>query len=157
MKQMIILFDIDYTLFRTDLFKKSNLQKHANFREVNSVLRELSQKASLGILSEGLSDFQRNKLFMTSIDKYFQKDYVHINEKKETVLEEILNKYKKNSLFLVDDKLSILYLAKKISPSVFTVWIKRGPYASSQNPIPDFTPDAIIENLKELITIISKH
>ncbi len=155
-KPKIVLFDIDYTLFNTGIFKKTNLKKHFVYNEVNNVLAELSKVAILGIFSEGDLEFQKNKLLKTGIQKHFLKDYTHIAEKKEEMLRKILQKYKNNKIFLVDDKLSILHLAKTISPSLFTIWVKRGIYAKNQKEIPGFKPDAAVGNLRRIIFIIHK-
>ena len=150
----IVLFDIDYTLFDTDVFKKSELKKHSIYNEVEEVLKKVSEIADLGIFSQGVLDFQNNKLKKTDIRKYFKEGYIHIVEEKEPNLLEVLSKYKNHELFLVDDKLTVLYKAKMLMPSVFTVWIKRGIYAECQKPIKNFVPDAIITNLMELLSII---
>ena len=150
----VILFDIDYTLFNTDIFKQSQLRTHAVYDEVYDVLKELSKIAQLAIFSEGKINFQKNKLLKTGIQKHFLKGYTHIAEKKEEMLRRILQKYIDNRVFLVDDKLTILHLAKTISPSLFTIWVKRGIYAKNQKEIPGFKPDATVDNLKRFIFLI---
>ena len=77
-KKPIVLFDIDYTLFDTDHFKKSALTKHKIYEEVRDVLEKLSKIAMLGIFSEGNLEFQRKKLNQTGIEGYFKKDNTHI-------------------------------------------------------------------------------
>lgn len=150
----IVLFDIDYTLFDTDTFKQSNLKKHSLYNEVKDILKQVSKIAQIGIFSEGKIDFQKEKLFHTDIHSLFDKDLIHIVEKKDEVLKKVLEKYQHKQLILVDDKLTVLYLAKKHFPNVKTIWIKRGKYALSQEPIKDFDPDAIIENLSKLVKVI---
>ena len=49
-----------------------------------------------------------------------------------------------------------LHNAKTNNPSVFTIWIKRGPFAQDETLLSNFSPDAIVANLKEVIPIISK-
>lgn len=155
MKKKMVLFDIDYTLFNTATFKKTKLQKHTAYNEVENVLEQLLKIASLGIFSEGELEFQKSKLIKTNIQKYFLKRHTHIVEKKDAILRSLLLKYKNKKLFLVDDKLTILHKAKRIMPSVFTIWVKRGIYAKSQKPIENFTPNAIIKNLKELTSTVA--
>lgn len=152
----IILFDIDYTLFNTDLFRNSQFKKHTVYEEVKDVLLQLSKIATLGIFSEGETEFQKKKIKKTRIQKYFSKNHIHIVGVKEKYLEETLTKYKGTNFFLVDDKLSILHKAKNIFPSVYAIWVKRGKYAKNQKDIEGFIPDAIIENLKEIISLIKK-
>jgi len=151
----IVLFDIDYTLFDTDIFKESGLKKHSVYNEVNDVLTKLSRIAILGIFSEGDLEFQENKLLKTGIQKHFDKDYIHIAEKKEEILKKIIQKYINNRVFLVDDKLSILHLAKNISFPLFTIWVKRGMYAINQKEISGFKPDAVVNDLKEIVPLIT--
>lgn len=150
----IVLFDIDYTLFDTALFKESRLLKHKIYKEVIDVLNSLSQIAILGIFSEGDTDFQKKKLKETNIDKYFAKDHTHIVLKKIDDLKTILKKYEDRKIFFVDDKLDILFDAKKLSPEVFTIWVKRGFYAKKQKEIPGFAPNATITNLKQIIKVV---
>lgn len=154
MNKKIVLFDIDYTLFDTGAFKESNLTKHSVYDEVHKVLEDLSKTSNLGIFSEGVLNFQKDKLVKTGIQKYFGEEYVHIVEKKDITIEKILMKYKDDTLILVDDKLTVLRDAKRILPTVFTVWVKRGIYASTQEPIEDFVPYATINDLKDLVSIV---
>lgn len=153
-KNKIVLFDIDYTLFDTDFFKESGLSEHRIYEEVISVLESLSKIAILGIFSEGNIDFQIRKLKETNIEKYFDKDNMHIVLNKLDELRKIFQRHKDRKFFFVDDKLTILADAKKAFPDVFTIWVKRGPFAKMQKPIPDFNPDAQVEGLREIISII---
>jgi len=153
-KKPIVLFDIDYTLFDTDYFKKSSLTKHKIYAEVKDVLEQLSKIAILGIFSEGDLEFQRKKLNQTAIVDYFEKDSMHIVLNKLDEFRTVLKKYEERITFFVDDKLSILHDAKKIFPKVVTIWVKRGIYAQNQKEIPGFKPDAEVETLKEAVLII---
>lgn len=156
-KEILVLFDIDYTLFNTKIYKESNRQTFITYEEVINVLQELKNVAKLGIFSEGEDEFQKTKLLKTGIDTHFEKNYIHIVKEKNTNLEEILTRYKNYQLFFVDDKLTILHSAKLFMPNIFTIWIKRGKYAISQGPIPNFTPDATFANLRDIIPIIVRH
>src|SRR3989344_7893215 len=153
-KKPIVLFDIDYTLFDTAYFKKSYLTKHKVYEEVIDVLEKLSKIAILGIFSEGDLEFQRKKLNQTGIVDYFEKDSVHIVLNKLSEFEKILRKYEDRVTFFVDDKLSILFDAKKIFPKVVAIWVKRGVYAENQKEIPGFKPDAEVESLSEVVKIV---
>lgn len=152
----IVLFDIDYTLFDTDFFKESGLSEHRIYEEVISVLESLSKIAKLGIFSEGNISFQIRKLKETNIEKYFAEDNTHIVLNKLDELEGIFQRYKNRKFFFVDDKLTILSDAKKAFPDVFTIWVKRGPFAQSQKEIPGFKPDAEVKTLSKVIKIISQ-
>ena len=150
LNKSIILFDIDYTLFDTSLFKNSKLSQFALYEEVFSVLNYLSKNSILGIFSEGDKDLQVRKLKETGIENLLNKDHIHISENKENLINEIVKNYKDSTLVIIDDKLDILFKIKKLLPSSKVVWVKRGVYAENQKPIPDFSPDFIIDNLNEI-------
>jgi phosphoglycolate phosphatase-like HAD superfamily hydrolase len=152
--EIIILLDIDNTLFNTVKLKASNLSHFELFDEVNETLEKLAKIATLGILSQGEIAFQNNKLEKTQIKNYFLSEHTHIVQYKIEVMEEILGKYKgKAKVYFIDDWLEMLRVAKKTDPSVFTIWMKRGEYANSQEET-DFTPDAVVENLTDIIPLI---
>lgn len=154
-KKKIILFDIDYTIFDTDIFKKSLLVDYVLYEEVHEILLKLSKIASLGIFSEGDIVFQRKKLHETKIEKYFLEEHMHLVAHKNEVIEKILNKYEnEGEIFLIDDKLTILFQAFKYHPEIYTVWVKRGIYATNQKPIPGYKPFLEVENLREIIPFI---
>ncbi|MBI2028508.1 MAG: hypothetical protein HYT07_02750 [Candidatus Levybacteria bacterium] len=151
----VVLFDIDYTLFDTDHFKKSYLTKHRIYEEVGNVLKSLSNIAILGIFSEGDLELQKRKLIKTAILNYFEKGNTHIVLNKLVDLKRVLGKYKNRKTFFIDDKLSILCDTKKIFPEVVAIWVKRGVYAKNQKEIAGFKPDAEVEDLKEVVKIIN--
>ncbi len=154
----IILFDIDYTLFDTALFKKTNFSQYSLYEEVPGVLADLSKKLILGIFSQGEEALQNKKLKATKIDHFFQKEHIYIESEKEEKVKIIGEKYKNIHLYMADDKLPLLSLMKKEYPHIFTIWIKRGVYAENQKPLPGFTPDAIMKNLSGIIPLIyQKH
>ena len=153
----VVLFDIDYTLFDTALFKQSELSKSRIYEEVFHVLDNLSNSVTLGIFSKGETLFQKTKLEKTGIMKFFKKENVHIFDDKDINLVKIIDKYKGFKIFFVDDKLEILYSAKKYMPQIITVWVKRGPYAKTQVPIENFTPNVTIDNLSNLYNIVSSN
>lgn len=152
----VVLFDIDYTLFDTAFFKESKPSKHKIYEEVMQVLDSLNIVATLGIFSKGESEFQKTKLEKTGILSLFKKENIHIFDNKAINLIQVIDGYKDSKIFLVDDKLGILYSAKKHMDQVFTIWVKRGPFAENQREISGFKPDAVIEDLEEVVGIISK-
>jgi phosphoglycolate phosphatase-like HAD superfamily hydrolase len=154
-KKKFILFDIDYTLFDTETFKSSALQRYSIYEEVEAVLMQLKQISLLGIFSKGENEFQKTKLKKTGLIKFFAENNIHIFVDKDANLTGILKKYQDLKLFLVDDKLDILFSAKKNMPEITTVWVKRGPFALKQKPIEDFAPDVTIDNLSNLFNIVS--
>lgn len=152
----IILFDIDYTLFDTALFKKTNFKQYSLFKEVPGVLSDLSKKLILGIFSQGEKTLQSSKLKATKIHHLFHEEHIHIELQKEEKIKTIVEKYKNTQLYIADDKLLVLSLMKKQHPKIFTIWIKRGIYAENQKPLPGFTPDAIMEDLSGIVSIIER-
>jgi len=150
----IVFFDIDYTLFNVDIFKKSDLKRYENYQEVENVLKILSKKFSLGIFSEGEENFQREKLNKTGIEKYLDQGHIYIMQGKNLLIKKTFERYKENTIFLVDDKLTILSQVKSIYPNVFTIWVKRGEYAEKQESIKGFIPDVQVTDLNELRNII---
>ncbi|MCL5746743.1 MAG: hypothetical protein M1277_00460 [Patescibacteria group bacterium] len=155
-KKSLALFDIDYTLFDTQSFKDSGFLKYKLYKEVKDVLEKISGLAEVGIFSEGDDNFQREKLKKTLIDAQFDKEKVHIFLNKEDNIDWVLKKYRAFNIFLVDDKLNFLQLAKNINERVFVIWIKRGPYAENQKEISGFKPDATVNNLMEAAEIVRK-
>lgn len=150
----VVLFDIDYTLFDTGAFKDSKRQTYKLYDEVEKVIKQVKNIADVGIFSEGQKDFQHDKLLKTNIKQYIVDDRLHIVAKKDDALKNILSKYKNVKLFLVDDKLSVLDAAKDYMSQIFTIWIKRGMYAESQEDIHGFSPDATVYNLEEIISYV---
>jgi FMN phosphatase YigB (HAD superfamily) len=155
MKNKIVLFDIDYTLFDTDAFKESSLTKFSLYREILPILESLVGIAELGIFSKGENEFQNNKLQQTGVSNFFQQEHVHVFEDKDTNLKNIIEKYKDFKIYFVDDRLATLYNAKTINASVFTIWIKRGPFASDESLLANFSPDVVVDDLKEILSVVS--
>jgi len=150
----IVLFDIDYTLFDTDEFKKSNLTVFKLYEEAESVLEELIQSCEVGIFSEGKDEFQREKLRQTLIHGRFQEKNIHIFLSKDDNIESVLQKHRGDDVFLVDDKLAVLSLAKNLDNNTFVIWVKRGPFAMNEENNQGFVPDATVSNLSEIIPLI---
>ena len=151
--EKVVLFDIDYTLFNTKTFKDSELTEFILYDEVVETLETLGATVRLGIFSEGDLDFQKTKLVKTMIDARFPLEDTHIVESKKATVGDVIARYNKQKLILVDDKLEVLAQAKQISPNVFTIWVKRGPFALST--LSDFKPDKTVETLSEVIGIIT--
>lgn len=150
---LVVLFDIDYTLFDTQIFKKSGLTEFKLYEETMATLETLGATVKLGIFSEGDLDFQKTKLVETMIEEKFEKDYIHIVKSKNDTLDEVLTKYKNKKLVLIDDKIEVLEKAKKFSDNVLTVWVDRGPFA--ENSSSSFTPDKKVKSLSEVVEIVS--
>lgn len=156
-KQKIVLLDIDYTLFNTDLLKESKLTKHELYEEVVEELGKIAEHATLAIFSQGQVEWQMNKLLKTDILKHFRKENIHISLEKKEALKDVLGKYKDCKVYLVDDRPSVLLAAKKKMPSIFAILIDRNAKTRfPEQEIVDYKPDAEVASLKELIAILKK-
>ena len=152
----LVLFDIDYTLFDTASFIKSDLSEYKLYEEVKNVLKKIARISELGIFSEGTYDFQTAKLLETGIIDHFTKNRIHIFTDKKSSIDEVLDKYKKYKIFLVDDKINVLMVAKKTNPSTICIWLKNGPFAERAEGT-DFNADFVLTDLKELEGIIENY
>lgn len=122
------------------------------YKEIMGVLEELSGRVNIGIFSKGETSFQRKKLH--GIKHFFKDHNIHITVDKHKTLPEFTSSHKGKTIYFVDDALDVLHTAKLLSNDITVIWVKRGKYAQKQLPIAGFTPDAIIENLSELIPLI---
>lgn len=156
MKPTLILFDIDYTLFDTDLLKSTDLKVFRPFEEVPHVLTTLSDKCKMGILSEGELQFQTEKLQRTDILHFFDTEYIHIVDNKIERMPDILKKYTNDyQLIIVDDRLEILQKAKTEDISIYVLWVKRGTYALNQPSLDDFKADLEVTTLKNIVSFVT--
>lgn len=153
MEKSLILFDLDYTLFNTDLFKESGFLEYDVYSETTKVLEVLQGKTILGIFSEGEEAPQNEKMRKTNIDRFFDPVNINIVVSKKEAMKKVINRYKDKKIFIVDDRKDMLEIAKKNYSSVTTVWLENGPYAKAQkNGL--YQPDFILKNLNELINIV---
>ena len=135
------------------IFDPKNFQDNIH-EEVLATLSKLTKFGEIGIFSQGDKDFQSAKI--ANFKHLFHKDRVHIILDKKSFMPKAFMNSKGYKVYFVDDILPMLQIAKKINPSVFTIWIKRGRYAMSQKEIPGFTPDAAITSLKEVIGLVQR-
>ncbi|MBI2036268.1 HAD hydrolase-like protein [Candidatus Microgenomates bacterium] len=137
------------------VFAESNFPHELFYKEVKSVLQELSNGAWLGIFSRGYGLLQRGKL--ATIAHLLKKEHIHITLNKEQSLPKLLQKYKDRRLYLIDDALGVLYQAKKLDKNIFTIWVRRGRFAKNQKEIAGFAPDAQVFNLKRVVKLVEKN
>lgn len=157
MQKKVVLFDIDYTLFNTTLYKSSALTSFEIYEEVIEVLTEVGEMALIGIFSEGELDHQLSKLIKTDIKQHFQDEHIHIFTRKLDALMDMLLQYKDRTLYVVDDRLDVLQGIKEADSAIFTIWIKRGEHAELLSEIMGFKPDAEVLNLREIVQIIKEN
>lgn len=143
----VILFDIDYTVFDTANFKNSSLTSFKLYPEVISTLELLSKKFQLGILSKGEKQFQLKKLRETGILNMFDKDLTFIFEDKTIEFKNVMKRFVNLEVWLVEDKVNMLELAKKANPQLKTIWFKNGPFVDLIRS--DFIPDKAISSFAD--------
>ena len=114
-------FQINASKLRKLSFDQAHFYQKSLFPEVNSVLRDLSQKNTLGIYSEGFVEFQIRKLNKAKIIKYFDKSHFYIfrNKLEPSVLKTI----PKNAV-IVDNNINILKVLMKRN-YLRLIWINR--------------------------------
>jgi FMN phosphatase YigB (HAD superfamily) len=125
------------------------------FEESEEVLGTLSKNKTLkiGIFSGGNTNFQKSKI--KEIERHFHKEHIHIFAHKSKELLPVLEKYRNEKLYIIDDQLEILHIAKNSHKNVFTIWAKRGRYALAHKGIPGFRPNLTITNLREIVGVLS--
>lgn len=218
-KQKIILFDIDYTLFNTDLFrdktyprlmdllkqedtpeyhvkvkevekelvvkggyepvgfartlsdalailpKRHELEKlfynpdlydECLYPEVKNLLKILSERKNivLGIVSRGEGTFQRRKIQV--IQSFFSKENIFISLTKVDMIRKILEKFKEDKLFVIDDSAPFLYEIKKQNSNVLAILVEKENRYERKPVAENFVPDAVITNLEEVVTLVDK-
>lgn len=122
-------------------------------KEVLGSLKKLTMVGEVGILSQGDKEFQHAKI--SHFKHLLSTNHINIVKNKKSDMVDVLKNIKTYKIYFVDDMLDMLRTAKKINPRVMTIWMKRGRFAKNQKEIPGFTPDAQVENLSEVVSIIN--
>lgn len=124
---------------------------NAFYPNVEKTLKTLKERGYiLAIFSRGRLSLQGMKL--ESIKSLFTE--IHIFKEKHEKLEEVIGKYKKYKLFIVDDLPKILIQAKKISPDITAIWIKQGYVERNLKEVSEFSPDFTITYPEDLLPIL---
>lgn len=130
--------DIVFELF----YHNEPLYRESLYSEVNEVLEALRDKVTMGIYSEGLVDYQKNKIKRSGIYKYFERNLIFISENK--LGEETVSKLPEK-FTLVDDRLHILQ-ELQTHTTLKAIWLNR---LSKEKD----TEITTIHTLKELLKI----
>ncbi|MDP2702249.1 MAG: hypothetical protein Q8P98_09295, partial [Candidatus Rokubacteria bacterium] len=133
------------------LFYNSRFFKKGFYKEVKKTLKLVSKIAKIGIFSKGDYKFQWAKIEQSGFKDFFHKETIYIGHDKLKFIPVLKKNHKDEKIFLVDDKPMVIYEIKKNFPSVFTIWLKRGKYTDEAKEIPDYNPDATIDNLLEVV------
>lgn len=123
------------------------------YPEVDGCLKALSsiKDLSVGIISTGENKFQQKKIDI--LKKLLHEDHINIFVDKLKELRNIIKKYDRYELFIVDDLLVVLELAKKIRSDVYTVHMDRKK-SWRYSPEINFKPDAELKDLTGLASFI---
>lgn len=143
--------ETDKKVLRRTLWNKKNFEE-CIYEETSDVVEQLAKEAQVGIFSKGYNAFQRAKL--SAIKHLLDDQHIHIAVDKQSTLPQILKRYRSMRLYLVDDALDVLHIAKQLNKHVFTIWVKRGRFAKAREPIAGFVPDAEVKDLRTIPTLI---
>ncbi len=143
----------DQELIEKAILDKRNFE-NGLYKESLGVVENLAKDVIIGIFSRGYTTFQERKI--ASLKHLLDRDHVHITINKHETLPGLVAKYTGKTLYLVDDALDVLYTAWKLRNDIVTIWVKRGKYALSQDPILGFTPSVVVKNLEEVVPIIRR-
>ncbi len=139
-----------------DVFWSRELYESCVYPEVKKVFSYLStNNIPIGIFSTG--DILHQKIKIESLKEYLSENHIYISPNKFKIIKTTLKIYKDYRTFLVDDYPQILEEAKSHHETIFTVFINRNeanPHMMMSN---NFTPDATITNLGQLIDIIKNN
>lgn len=118
------------------------------YPEVFEALAALSHKATLCIFSQGDEVFQQVKVHQSGLSAYFQ--YFFIFQKKLPELKKIKTQFHGKTLWLIDNKVSVLKAAVSLVPELKTVHVVREEYEIDQS----FQPTHRIKSLVDLDRLV---
>lgn len=130
-----------------NIFREPGIYQQATYPEVISVFKKLKQIFRLGIYSEGVKEFQMNKLTLSGIIKYLDKNLIFIYPDKTGKAEELVKKF--GEVYFVDDNPKHIKDITK-TEGAHPIWLKRGPKAQACGSLNCPT----ILSLEELGTIL---
>lgn len=140
-----------------NVFFDETLYIDSLYEDARSVFQEIVVKRDIPIIifSTGEKKFQLQKI--TAVKEMLHEDRVHIFTNKLLQLKDVLTKYKDYQIYIVDDLPTILKEAKLFDNDITTIWINRDPSVSEKDFVDNFSADNVIENLREIVTIINNH
>ena len=139
---------LDAILADEESFQKSLFTETIDVMETIAKDKEIR----IGVFSSGREEHQLKKL--ETFAHIFHKEHMHIFMFKDKEIAHVMETYRDDVVYLVDDVLKILYNAKKHHQNLITIWMKRGRLAAKQTSMEDFTPDYTVENLWGILPIL---
>lgn len=132
-----------------DLFYDKEGMKEFLYKEVVEELAKFAELGEVGILSQGIAEFQLAKF--ASISSLFHPKRIHIARNKREAMTDLFQKYNAYKLFFIDDLRKMLAHAKEAHPDITTLWIRRGNNFHDNS---EYKPDVEIDNLSQAYTFI---
>lgn len=126
------------------------------YPDTKKTLREIkNRKITIGILTQGVTIKQWDKINRLGLYKYFNENIWIVNDEqsKKEAIKEILKKYKKEEIIIVGDRLDT-DIKTANETGVIGVQILKGPYADKKEK--GITPNYTIKTLKEITGILNK-
>lgn len=141
----VSLTDVLSIIYNPELFKK------CYYVETFEVLENLSKSSTLAIFSTNHDEFFRAKF--APIKQFFSQHIIVSKDKQKIVhlIGEFIENYE---VYVVDDLIQILELVNDQNTKIRTVWVRRDAYSEQISEFKQFSPDFIINNLRELISIL---
>ncbi len=149
-----IITDQSINTLENVFYNQHNLEESL-YKDVLPTMRKLSQKnIKLGIFSAGDKILQKKKL--QTLSHILHENIVHIFERdKHEAIREVIDLYKTQKLYVVDDLLSVLAQFKAINPEICTIWVVRSEETRLKQKNFIFNADHIIHSLSELLPIVA--
>jgi len=131
-----------------DSFLASKYYQDALFEDVLPTLKKLRGKVSLGVFSQGPVRLQHAKLYLSGIEKYFEREIIFVfPPRKVAKARQILAQLPETKIYFVDDRLDIAKALANHRVKVFL--IQRDPSPVSRNG-----RVTVIRSLKEITNFI---
>jgi len=114
------------------IYRNPQLYKMVTYPNVFPALKRLKGKASLGIFSEGIREFQMAKITLSGLISYFDQNLIFIYPDKIGKAGELVKKL--GEIYFVDDNprhIKDIATAQGTHP----IWLKRGPKAETQETL----------------------
>ncbi|MBT4123864.1 MAG: HAD hydrolase-like protein [Candidatus Pacebacteria bacterium] len=147
LQQLANYYNFSFLDLKRTFWHPINFQK-CLFPESVEILSKLEkEKYQLGIYSEGFTDFQKHKLKVNNLLKFFAPQHTHILRRKMDP--KVLESLPKGTI-IIDDKPSVINYLKKLSNIIPIHIIRDNKYQSNKNN------ENVISGFTELIPLLDQ-
>jgi len=149
--------DKDFAAKISGLFRQERRKRHILFPETSEVLEYLSSGYQLGLITNGAPDIQWEKISGGRLSKYFKhiiiSGEVNFGKPDEHIFKIALNRFgaAKESAVMIGDSIDTDIAGAGVS-GIKSVWLNRNNNIHHELIT---TPDYIIKNLKELVSLFA--